>query len=105
MNETYALDPRMAGIGLLVGRLVFGILFAAHGSQKLFGWFRGYGLQATGEFFAKIGFTPGRAFAAGTAMRSRKRRRAPSRHQAPIRAIAAPSHRQIRMSLIWFCGP
>jgi putative oxidoreductase len=49
--------------GLLVGRLIFGSLMAAHGSQKLFGWFRGYGLAPTGEFFEQLGFRPGRWFA------------------------------------------
>ena len=49
--------------GLLVARLVFGLLMAAHGSQKLFGWFGGYGLQGTGGFFEKLGFRPGRFFA------------------------------------------
>ena len=37
---------------------------AAHGSQKLFGWFRGYGLQGTGGFFEGLGFRPGQVFAA-----------------------------------------
>lgn len=50
--------------GLLVARLVFGLLMAAHGSQKLFGWFGGYGLAGTGGFFEKLGFRPGRFFAA-----------------------------------------
>jgi putative oxidoreductase len=46
---------------LLVRLLGFG--FAAHGAQKLFGWFGGYGLAGTGGFFESIGFKPGRAFA------------------------------------------
>src|SRR5205809_2412489 len=49
--------------GLLVARLVFGALIAAHGSQKLFGWFGGYGIAGTGGFFESLGFRPGRAFA------------------------------------------
>jgi putative oxidoreductase len=41
---------------------------AAHGSQKLFGWFGGFGLTGTGGFFESLGFRPGRLFAtaAGT---------------------------------------
>ena len=50
--------------GLLVVRLVFGALMAAHGAQKLFGWFGGYGLSGTGGFFESLGFRPGRFFAA-----------------------------------------
>lgn len=50
--------------GLLLARLIFGVLMAAHGSQKLFGWFGGYGLAGTGEFFESLGFRPGRLFAA-----------------------------------------
>lgn len=50
--------------GLLVVRAVVGLLMAAHGSQKLFGWFGGYGLAGTGHFFEGLGFRPGRAFAA-----------------------------------------
>ncbi len=50
-------------VGLLVARLVFGTLMAAHGSQKLFGWFGGYGLAGTGGFFEGLGFRPGRLFA------------------------------------------
>ena len=63
MDATYALDPRMVGTGLLIGRLVLGLIMAAHGTQKLFGWFGGYGLNATGEFFVQLGFAPGRLFA------------------------------------------
>jgi putative oxidoreductase len=50
--------------GLLIVRVVVGLLMAAHGSQKLFGWFGGYGLTGTGGFFEGIGFRPGRFFAA-----------------------------------------
>ena len=50
--------------GLLLARLVTGLLMAAHGSQKLFGWFGGYGLTGTGQFFEALGFRPGRTFAA-----------------------------------------
>ena len=50
--------------GLLIARVVFGLTMSAHGAQKLFGWFGGYGLNATGEFFAQLGFRPGRTLAA-----------------------------------------
>lgn len=40
-------------------RLPAGIIFAAHGAQKLFGWFGGYGLEGTGQWMASIGLTPG----------------------------------------------
>jgi putative oxidoreductase len=51
-------------IGLLVLRLVVGLTMAAHGGQKLFGWFGGYGLAGTGGFLEKLGFRPGRVHAA-----------------------------------------
>jgi putative oxidoreductase len=40
-------------------RLPVGIIFAAHGSQKLFGWLGGYGLDGTGQWMASIGLNPG----------------------------------------------
>ena len=40
-------------------RVVCGLFLMPHGAQKLFGWFGGYGLNATGEFFAKLGLQPG----------------------------------------------
>lgn len=55
-------------IGVLIARLVVGLLIAAHGAQKLFGWFGGYGLSATGEFFGQLGFRPGRLFATAAAL-------------------------------------
>jgi len=54
--------------GLLLARLVFGLLLAAHGAQKLFGWFGGYGLVGTGGFFDSLGFRPGRFFAAAAGL-------------------------------------
>ena len=42
--------------GLLILRLVTGGTMFAHGSQKLFGWFGGSGLRATGGFFGNLGF-------------------------------------------------
>ena len=50
--------------GLLVARLVVGLVMAAHGSQKLFGWFGGYGIAGTGGYFETVGFKPGRLLAA-----------------------------------------
>jgi putative oxidoreductase len=51
-------------LGLLMVRVVVGLLMAGHGSQKVFGWFGGYGLEGTGGFFEGIGFRPGKLFAA-----------------------------------------
>jgi putative oxidoreductase len=48
---------------LFILRLVVGSLMAAHGSQKLFGWFGGYGLLGTGGFLEMLGFRPGPLFA------------------------------------------
>jgi len=50
-------------IAILIIRLFFGFAMAAHGAQKLFGWFGGYGVKATGGMFESLGFRPGAAFA------------------------------------------
>lgn len=50
--------------GFLLARLTLGVLMAAHGSQKLWGWFGGYGLDGTAGFFEALGFRPGRLFVA-----------------------------------------
>jgi putative oxidoreductase len=50
-------------LGLLIIRLVLGLTIAAHGTQKLFGWFGGYGPKGTGGFFESIGIKPGVAMA------------------------------------------
>ena len=44
---------------LAVLRWVVGGTFMAHGAQKLFGWFGGYGLEGTGQWMASIGLNPG----------------------------------------------
>ncbi|MDF2152645.1 DoxX family protein [Vibrio sp. CAU 1672] len=48
-----------AGFSALVLRVPIGIILAAHGAQKLFGWFGGYGLEGTGQWMASIGLEPG----------------------------------------------
>ena len=53
---------------LLLARVVIGLLMAAHGAQKLFGWFGGYGLAKTGGFFEQLGFHPGKTFAAAASL-------------------------------------
>jgi putative oxidoreductase len=63
MNLTDIDLPTM-GIGLLIARVLIGLAMAAHGTQKLFGWFGGYGLGPTGEFMVQLGFNQGRVFAA-----------------------------------------
>ncbi len=56
-------------LGLLVLRLVVGLLFMGHGAQKLFGSFGGGGIEATAGFFENVGLRPGRlhAWAGGLA--------------------------------------
>ncbi|HTH16775.1 MAG TPA: DoxX family protein [Magnetospirillum sp.] len=47
-------------------RVAAGLALVPHGAQKLFGWFGGYGLDATGQFFAtKLGLPAGLATLAG----------------------------------------
>ncbi len=53
-----------AGFAPLAVRVPVGIIFAAHGAQKLFGWFGGYGLAGTGQFMESIGLSPGTLMAA-----------------------------------------
>jgi len=58
----------MVSLGLLLIRLVFGLTFAAHGTQKLFGWFGGYGLGGTAGWLESIGFKPGKFYAASAGL-------------------------------------
>ena len=48
-----------AGFAPFILRIPVGLILAAHGSQKLFGWFGGYGLEGTGQWMASIGLEPG----------------------------------------------
>ncbi len=61
MNNTFLnklLDTN-AGWGALALRIPVGIIFVAHGAQKLFGLFGGYGLEGTGQWLDSIGLSPG----------------------------------------------
>ena len=59
---TYAIDATTLGTGLLLARLILGVLMIGHGGQKLFGWLGGYGIAGTAGFFEQLGFRPGRLF-------------------------------------------
>lgn len=48
-----------AGLSAFILRVPIGIILAAHGAQKLFAWFGGYGLAGTGQWMASIGLEPG----------------------------------------------
>jgi putative oxidoreductase len=52
-----------AGYGLTILRIFVGIIFAAHGSQKLFGMFGGYGIAGTAQYMESIGLAPGHLMA------------------------------------------
>lgn len=52
------------GLDTLPLRLSAGVIFSAHGAQKLFAWFGGYGLEGTSGWMESIGLTPGLLMAA-----------------------------------------
>jgi len=57
---------RFEGLGDVAARVVAGAFLMPHGAQKLFGWFGGYGLEATGQFFqSQLGFSNGYLAALG----------------------------------------
>ncbi|MFJ8017288.1 DoxX family protein [Streptomyces sp. NPDC096339] len=63
---TTATTPRTTvthDVGLLVLRIVVGLAMVGHGTQKLFGWFGGPGLSATGKGFTLAGYPAGDAMA------------------------------------------
>lgn len=56
-NSTVATTSAWAPLPL---RIALGLVFLTHGSQKLFGWFGGGGIEGTGQFFASsLGLAPG----------------------------------------------
>jgi putative oxidoreductase len=50
-------------IAILLIRVGVGATLAAHGAQKLFGWFGGHGIAGTAGFLESLGFRPARAYA------------------------------------------
>ncbi|MGW3151451.1 MULTISPECIES: DoxX family membrane protein [Streptomyces] len=50
-------------VGLLLLRMGTGGVLAAHGAQKLLGWFGGGGIEGTGKFMESVGYSPGKASA------------------------------------------
>ena len=55
-NKIFESNTGFAG---LILRAPIGLILAAHGAQKLFAWFGGYGLDGTGQWMESIGLTPG----------------------------------------------
>jgi len=56
---TQALLNSNGGYASLILRVPVGLTLAAHGAQKLFGWFGGFGLEGTGQWLASLGLEPG----------------------------------------------
>jgi len=59
MNISALLIATRNGFDDLPLRIVAGVIYSAHGAQKLFGWFGGYGIEGTGQWLDSIGLSPG----------------------------------------------
>ena len=59
-----SVTEKLASLSYPLVRVTTGLLLMPHGAQKLFGWFGGYGIAGTGEFFSsQLGMNPGWLFA------------------------------------------
>ena len=58
-SQINKLAATTTGLDTLSLRVGAGVIFAAHGAQKLFGWFGGYGLEGTAGWMTSIGLEPG----------------------------------------------
>lgn len=58
-NMTSNITKTEQSLSALPLRLIAGLIFTAHGAQKLFAWFGGYGLEGTGQWMESIGLAPG----------------------------------------------
>ena len=76
--------------GFLAVRLLLGGYIAAHGAQKLFGWFGGHGLGGTGGFMESLGFRPGSSRSRAGALRGWRWCPGPPRVPRPGRSRAHP---------------
>ena len=56
LNSIFTTDESLSS---LILRIPIGVIFIAHGGQKLFGLFGGYGLEGTAKWMASIGLEPG----------------------------------------------
>ena len=59
MNIAKLLLATRNGFDDLPLRIAAGVIYSAHGAQKLFGWFGGYGIEGTGQWLDSIGLSPG----------------------------------------------
>lgn len=62
LKRSLASTPSLSSLPL---RIIAGVIFIAHGAQKLFAWFGGYGLEGTGQWMESIGLSPGYLMALG----------------------------------------
>ena len=80
-------------LGRFILRTAVGGLFVGHGTQKLFGWFDGHGLDATANGFESMGMRPGKATRSPPALRKPVEERR-SRSDSPLRSPAPSSPRR-----------